>query len=244
MYKDFIEKEINPDTGFSHFLDKDYYSFTEDYSNIIAYAKKENNIVNELQAETMMLKAYGISNANVYKILCIYKVRLKYVNKKAYDTVLRKWCVYYSYHLDELKRLIKPEWKVKAEQLIDFYVKNKHNPSVNSEYISQPVTLDCCIEDIRALLEKVLLFTKLDLPEETNVKQLTKEEIDIKNKILKCEDTELLNGYYASLLSILNKKAEARKNFSKANNYKAIRVLNTCGLVEAAYKWLDCFPKK
>ena len=244
IYNQFAEKEINPDTGFSRFLDKDYYTSEQQYTNIIATATRNNQIVNELHTEFVLLKAYGISNANVIKILSVYKPALKEVKKDAVSSIIVRWCVYYSNHYKELKRLLGDDWQIKAEQLIDFYIKNKDNPSIPNAYLNQPVTIECCIQDIRALLNRLLLFTQLEIPIEHSSKQLYDKEQQIKKHINDCEDIELLSSFYAELLSVLGSKSENRNNFAKAENYKAIRILKTCGFVEAAYKWLDCFPKK
>ena len=244
IYNEFVEKVINPKTGFSTFLDKGYYTSEQKYVDILATASKNNRIVNELQGKIMTLKAYGVSHANTFKILKIYKPALKEVKKDAISSVITRWCIYYSNHYKELKRLIGPDWQVKAEQLIDFYIKNKDNPSISNAYLNQPVTIDACIEDIRYLLNRLLLFTQLDVPVEHNPKQLYAREQEIKEQINKCEDIEILNGFYAELISILGNKNESRRNFANAENYRAIRILKTCGFIEAAYKWLDCFPKK
>lgn len=244
MYQDFVTEKINPATGFSHFLDEDYYTSEPQYINMMASAVGKNKIANEVQPQVMILKAYGLSHGQLLDILCVYKPALKEVNKKAIKSLITRWCRYFSYHLKDLKRLIGDNWQVKAEQLIDFYIKNKDNPSVANSYLNQPVSIDSCIDDIRSLLEKLLLITQLEIPIEHNPKHLYNEEQEVKKKINNCEDIELLSDYYAELISILGKKNENRNNFSKAEKYKAIRILKTCGFIEAAHKWLNCFPKK
>ena len=244
IYKDFVSKEINPKTGVSGFLDQGYYTSEQQYKDIIASPSKNNRVVQELHNEIMILKAYGVSHAHVKKILDVYRPALKGVKKDALASLITRWCVYYSNHQKELKRLIGKDFEVKAEQLIDFYIKNKDNPSVSTEYLNMPVTIESCIDDIRALLNKLLLFTQLDLPEEYNPKELYSREQEVKQKILDCEDIEILNTCYAELISILGNKNESRRNFANNENYKAIRILKTCGFVKAAHTWLDCFPKK
>lgn len=244
IYNEFISKEINPKTGVSGFFDKGYYTSEQQYADIIASPSKNNRVVQEVHNEIMILKAYGVSHADVKKILDVYRPAIKAVKKDALSSIITRWCVYYSNHHKDLKRLIGHDWEVKAEQLIDFYVKNKDNPSVSTEYLNMPVTVEACIEDIRALLNKLLLFTQLEIPQEYNPKELYAREQEIKKQINDCEDVEILNGYYAELVSVLGNKNESRRNFANNENYKAIRILKTCGFVEAAYKWLDCFPKK
>lgn len=244
MYQEYITVNINPDTGFSRYFDKNYYSSESKYINMLATAVGKNKIINELQVEILILKAYGISNAQIINILSIFKPAVKEVNKDAIKSIITRWCRYFSYHLKDLKRLIGDNWQAKAEQLIDFYIKNKDNPSIANSYLNQPVSIDSCIDDIRSLLEKLLLITQLEIPVEHNPKQLYNEEQEVKKKINNCEDIELLSDYYAELISILGKKNESRNNFSKAEKYKAIRILKTCGFIEAAHKWLNCFPKK
>ena len=244
IYNEFISKEINPKTGVSGFFDKGYYTSEQQYANIIASPSKNNRVVQEVHNEIMILKAYGVSHADVKKILDVYRPAMKAVKKDALSSIITRWCVYYSNHHKDLKRLIGHDWEVKAEQLIDFYVKNKDNPSVSTEYLNMPVTVEACIEDIRALLNKLLLFTQLETPQEYNPKELYAREQEIKKQINECEDVEILNGYYAELVSVLGNKNESRRNFANNENYNAIRILKTCGFVEAAYKWLDCFPKK
>lgn len=244
IYNEFISKEINPKTGVSGFFDKGYYTSEQQYANIIASPSKNNRVVQEVHNEIMILKAYGVSHADIKKILDVYRPAMKAVKKDALSSIITRWCVYYSNHHKDLKRLIGHDWEVKAEQLIDFYVKNKDNPSVSTEYLNMPVTVEACIEDIRALLNKLLLFTQLEIPQEYNPKELYAREQEIKKQINDCEDVEILNGYYAELVSVLGNKNESRRNFANNENYKAIRILKTCGFVEAAYKWLDCFPKK
>lgn len=244
IYNEFISKEINPKTGVSGFFDKGYYTSEQQYADIIASPSKNNRVVQEVHNEIMILKAYGVSHADVKKILDVYRPAMKAVKKDALSSIITRWCVYYSNHHKDLKRLIGHDWEVKAEQLIDFYVKNKDNPSVSTEYLNMPVTVEACIEDIRALLNKLLLFTQLEIPQEYNPKELYAREQEIKKQINECEDVEILNGYYAELVSVLGNKNESRRNFANNENYKAIRILKTCGFVEAAYKWLDCFPKK
>lgn len=244
IYNEFISKEINPKTGVSGFFDKGYYTSEQQYADIIASPSKNNRVVQEVHNEIMILKAYGVSHADVKKILDVYRPAMKAVKKDALSSIITRWCVYYSNHHKDLKRLIGHDWEVKAEQLIDFYIKNKDNPSVSTEYLNMPVTVEACIEDIRALLNKLLLFTQLETPQEYNPKELYAREQEIKKQINECEDVEILNGYYAELVSVLGNKNESRRNFANNENYKAIRILKTCGFVEAAYKWLDCFPKK
>lgn len=244
IYNEFISKEINPKTGVSGFFDKGYYTSEQQYADIIASPSKNNRVVQEVHNEIMILKAYGVSHADVKKILDVYRPAMKAVKKDALSSIITRWCVYYSNHRKDLKRLIGHDWEVKAEQLIDFYIKNKDNPSVSTEYLNMPVTIEACIEDIRALLNKLLLFTQLETPQEYNPKELYTREQEIKKQINECEDVEILNGYYAELVSVLGNKNESRRNFANNENYKAIRILKTCGFVEAAYKWLDCFPKK
>lgn len=244
IYNEFISKEINPKTGVSGFFDKGYYTSEQQYADIIASPSKNNRVVQEVHNEIMILKAYGVSHADVKKILDVYRPAMKAVKKDALSSIITRWCVYYSNHHKDLKRLIGHDWEVKAEQLIDFYIKNKDNPSVSTEYLNMPVTIEACIEDIRALLNKLLLFTQLETPQEYNPKELYTREQEIKKQINECEDVEILNGYYAELVSVLGNKNESRRNFANNENYKAIRILKTCGFVEAAYKWLDCFPKK
>ena len=244
IYKDFISKEINPKTGVSGFFDLGYYTSEQQYKDIIASPSKNNRVVQELHNEIITLKAYGVSHADTKKILDIYRPAMKAVKKDALSSLITRWCVYYSNHHKELKRLIGHDFEIKAEQLIDFYIKNKDNPSVSTEYLNMPVTVESCIEDIRALLNKLLLFTQLDTPQEYNSKELYTREQEIKQKINNCEDIEMLNGYYAELVSVLGNKNESRRNFANNENYKALRILKTCGFVEAAYKWLDCFPKR
>lgn len=244
IYNEFISKEINLKTGVSGFFDKGYYTSEQQYADIIASPSKNNRVVQEVHNEIMILKAYGVSHADVKKILDVYRPAMKAVKKDALSSIITRWCVYYSNHHKDLKRLIGHDWEVKAEQLIDFYVKNKDNPSVSTEYLNMPVTVEACIEDIRALLNKLLLFTQLEIPQEYNPKELYAREQEIKKQINECEDVEILNGYYAELVSVLGNKNESRRNFANNENYKAIRILKTCGFVEAAYKWLDCFPKK
>ena len=61
---------------------------------------------------------------------------------------------------------------------------------------------------------------------------------------MKCDDISILNEYYSQLLTILSQKDEYRKNLPNKASYKAIRCLQQCGFTEAAYKWLNNFPKK
>lgn len=244
IYNEFVSKEINPKTGVSGFFDKGYYTSEQQYADIIANPSKNNRVVQEVHNEIMILKAYGVSHADVKKILDVYRPAMKAVKKDALSSIITRWCVYYSNHHKDLKRLIGHDFEVKAEQLIDFYIKNKDNPSVSTEYLNMPVTVETCIEDIRALLNKLLLFTQLEIPQEYNPKELYAKEQEIKQKIMDCEDVEILNSAYAELISILGNKNESRRNFANNENYKAIRILKTCGFTKAAYKWLDCFPKK
>lgn len=244
IYNEFISMEINPKTGVSRFFDFGYYTSEPQYGDVIASPSKANRVVQELHNEIMVLKAYGVSHGNVKNILEVYRPAMKAVKKEALSSLITRWCVYYTKHLKDLKRLIGPDYQVKAEQLIDYYIKNKDNPSVSNEYLNMPVTVESAINDIRSLLNKLLLFTQLDTPTEYNPKELFAREQEVKAKINKCEDIEMLNGYYAELVSILGSKNESRRNFANNENYKALRILKTCGFVEAAYKWLDCFPKK
>ena len=92
------------------------------------------------------------------------------------------------------------------------YLFIKDNPSISNAYLNQPVTIDACIEDIRSLLNRLLLFTQLNVPVEHNPKQLYAREQEIKEQINKCEDIEILNGFYAELISILGNKNESRRN--------------------------------
>ena len=98
IYNEFVEKVINPKTGFSTFLDKGYYTSEQKYVDILATASKNNRIVNELQGKIMTLKAYGVSHANTFKILKIYKPALKKFKKDAISSVITRWCIYYSNH--------------------------------------------------------------------------------------------------------------------------------------------------
>ena len=244
LYEDFIAEPINPETGVSKYFDKDHYKQERRYINVLAVPSTKNKVVQELQIEALCLIAYGVSQAKIKKIFDIYRPAYRSVKRDAYSSIYSRWCLYFSHHLKELKRLIGHDFEVKAEQLIDFYIKNKDNPSISTEYLNMPVTIESSIDDIRALLNKLLLFTQLETPNETNIKNLNAQEREIKEKINRCEDVEILNGYYAELVSILGNKNENRRNLANSENYKAIRILKTCGFVEAAYKWLDCFPKK
>lgn len=244
IYDEYISMKMNPESGVSRYFDNGYYRSELQYKDILACPSKANKIVQELHNEIMILKAYGVAHSNVKNILDVYRPALKAVKKDALLSIITRWCVYYAHHLKDLKRLIGPYYQIKAEQLIDYYIKNKDNPSVSNEYLNMPVTIETAITDIRALLNKLLLFTQLETPVEYNPKELYSREQEVKAKINNCEDIEMLNGYYAELVSILGSKNESRRNFANNENYKALRILKTCGFVEAAYKWLDCFPKK
>lgn len=244
IYDEFITKKINPKTGVSEFFDWGYYTSEQQYADVIASPSKANRVVQELHNEIMILKAYGVSHANIKAILDVYRPAMKAVKKEALSSIITRWCVYYSHHIKELRKLIGHDFQVRAEQLIDFYVKNKDNPSISTEYLNMPVSIESCVEDIRALLNKLLLFTELETPQEYNPKELYAREQEIKQKIMDCEDIEILNSAYAELVSVLGNKNESRRNFANNENYKAIRILRTCGFMKAAHKWLDCFPKK
>ena len=244
LYSKFITEEQNPETGLSRYFDKEHYKSELEYRNKLASVSPKNKVIQELQPEILILTAYGVQQSNIKKILSVYRPAFKTIKREAYSSVITRWCVYYGVHHKELKKLIGRDYDIKAEQLIDFYIKNKDNPSVSTEYLNMPVTIEACVHDIRALLNKLLLFTQLETPNETNIKNLNTQEREIKEKINRCEDVEILNGYYAELVSILGNKNENRRNLANSENYKAIRILKTCGFVEAAYKWLDCFPKK
>ena len=73
MYQEYITININPDTGFSRYFDKNYYSSESKYINMLASAVGKNKIINELQIEILILKAYGVSNAQIINILSIFK---------------------------------------------------------------------------------------------------------------------------------------------------------------------------
>lgn len=88
------------------------------------------------------------------------------------------------------------------------------------------------------------MFTKVNVPENDNIKKLNIQEKEIKEKIMKCDNISILNEYYSQLLTILSQKDEYRKNLPNKASYKAIRCLQQCGFTEAAYKWLNNFPKK
>lgn len=244
LYSEFITEAQNPKTGVSRYFDEDHYKSELSYRDRLAAVSPKNRVIQELQSEILILTAYGVQQSNIKKILDVYRPAFKGIKREAYSSVITRWCVYYAVHHKQLKKLIGPDYNVKAEQLIDFYIKNKDNPSVSTEYLNLPVTIEACINDIRALLNKLLLFTQLETPNESNIKELNVREREIKEKINNCEDIEILNGYYAELVSILGNKNENRRNYANSENYKAIRILKTCGFVEAAYKWLDCFPKK
>ena len=244
LYEKFIAKPINPKTKVSEFFDEHYYTSEASYRNIIASPSPKNYILNTIKREIIILKAYGVANVQVRAILIAYKPELDEVNKDAISTIITRWCVYYSYHLEELYEILGSTWQAEAERLIEFYITHKNDKQTKNKYLTAPVEVTDSIKDIKNLLNKLILYTQLEIPEAYNIKELKDKEQDIKNKINKCEDVEIFNGYYSELTSILRDINESRKNAKNAKEYKAIRVLKTCGFLEAAYKWLDCFPDR
>lgn len=243
MYKDYIYMPINPTTNLSTFFDPDHYKGETEYRNRVAHASKQNNIVEKLKVEILQLTAYGVQPAIIKKVLSIYKPELNSIRSEAFKSLASRWCIYYSRHLKELHKLIGNDWKVKAEQLIEYYEHNKFRPKRETNFDETPVSIGACIEDIRYYLEKLLVYANYNTPSEFKIKDLNIQEQVIKEQINKCEDLEMLNSYYAKLVSLLGNKKEFYARQSQAEQLKAIRILKSCGFIEAAYKWLNCFPK-
>lgn len=243
-YSDFILVDKNPNTGLSKAFDKGYYNIEETYKYQLPIPMPQNRILSTLHKEIMSLLAYGLGPTKTSDVLSVYNPAFKSLNRGAYKTYMNKCCYYYSYHISELKKLI-GHYDSLAEQLIDYYIHNKDKNVVYDAYNTNPINKETVIEDIRTLLEKLLLYANAEISEELNIKELKEEENKIKQDLVNCHDVELVNDYYAKLISNLNKQNEYRKNSSKDHlQAKAVRVLKGSGFVDAAYKWLACFPKK
>ena len=87
------------------------------------------------------------------------------------------------------------------------------------------------------------MYTSVQLPEYKDLKTLNKAEKEIKEKIMNCSNLEIKNDYYSRLVSILAQKEEFIMKQSNSESYIAISCLKEIGFVEAAYRWLNCFPK-
>jgi len=149
--------------------------------------------------------------------------------------------------LSKLKTFI-GDYKSKAESYIDYYEDNKYKNKFlvkeNPKITTGKITLNNAESDIRNLLNTLLLYTRQVIPEEESIDKLRSKELEIKLKMQKCDNIEILNDYYEELLDILTKKKEIREFEPNHSNLKAVRYLNQCGFIEAAYKWLKCFPNK
>lgn len=244
QYKKYISEELNPITGVSRFFDINHYNSKGSYKTIIATASQKNYLVNDLKRETLLLKAYGLNNSDTRKVLLVYKPEFESTSKDAYSDIIARWCTYYSYHIDELKNILGNSWFAEAEHLLDYYLSNKDSKAANNKYLTEPITYNNCIKDIRNLLNKLILYAQCELPDEYNLKDLKEKEQRIKQRLSNCEDVEVLNDLYSELLSILKKKEQTRNLAKDSQDLKAIRVLKSCGFLEAAYLWLECFPNK
>jgi hypothetical protein len=246
VFARYITKEINPETRVSRFFDLGYYKEKTPFaSRHLPQVTPQNRLIDNNRKELMALAAYGVGPSDIMKIIKVYKPILKQFERSIFKPYLSKCCIYYSHHIKELKRLIGDDFEVLAESLITYYENNKDNPNQNmAVYSEAPISIETAEADIRLLLNKLLMFTKVNVPENDNIKKLNIQEKEIKEKIMKCDDISILNEYYSQLLTILSQKDEYRKNLPNKASYKAIRCLQQCGFTEAAYKWLNNFPKK
>lgn len=247
VFARYIKKGINPETGVSSFFDKGYYKEKSIFSTKhLPQVTPTNKLIDNCRKELMILTAYGVGPSDIMKIMKVYKPALKKYERSLYKPYLSKCCIYYSYHIKELKKLIGDDFEAVAESLITYYENNRSKTNQNMNIY----TNDTCINvenaenEIRLLLNKLLLYTKTQVPCNHNIEELNIAEKEIKDKIMYCDEVSILNEYYSQLLTILSQKEEYRNNMPNSSNYKAIRCLQQSGFIEAAYKWLNNFPKK
>lgn len=245
QYKQFISYNINPDTGVSEVFNKGFYSErgTTFYRNNLPQITKNNRVLYELLVDIMSLVAYGLNHSDTIKILSLWNDDLSNLGRGVYKDYITKCCIYYSYHISELHKLIK-DYSIRAEELIDFYVANKDNPKIN-KFENSPINLDTCKHDIRSLINRLLNIANIEIPEEHKISELDKQINELKLKFCKCEKTELINEYYGELISLMTTKEEQERinNSEEYDSYEAVRYLRSCGFIEAAYKWLSYFPE-
>lgn len=242
MYQEYISEPLNPKTGFSNYLNIDHYKSDLDYKDKLPRPVPKNRIMLILHKEIMSLACYGVSPAITRKILGVWKSELKNIARPAFATYYQRCCIYYSLRLKELKKLV-GNYQDYAEQLIDFYETNKNKSSLEYTYLNKPINISTAVIDIRALIERLLMYTSAQLPEYKDLKELNKAEKEIKEKIMNCSNLEIMNDYYSRLVSILAQKEEYKMKQANSESYKAISCLKDIGFVEAAYRWLNCFPK-
>lgn len=246
LYSDFVQKERNTETGVAHYFDVGYYNDDSRGSDSLPLPTAKNKLLTTLHSDIMCLTAYGVQPAIIYKILCSWKPELKNVARGAFSPYHDRCCTYYSTRIDELKKVI-GSFEARSEQLIDIYLNtSKQNSDAGKleTYLDTPVDINSAERDIKIMLQKLLMYTGVSIPDELNIKKLNTEEKQIKENINNCEDLSIMNEYYAQLVNVLSQKQEYRKNYKNANQYKAIRCLKSCGFIDSAYRWLNCFPDK
>lgn len=244
-YDEYRVVEKNPKTGIATTFDKGYYKNVKTgiYKDRLPFVTPKNRIIETLHREIMCLTAFGLQPAMVYKVLCVFRKNLMDVNKDAMATYIANCCTYYSCHKDDLRRVIKG-FESRSMQLIDFYESNKDRTNITEQYDNSSIDINTALTDIRVLIQRLLLFAEYSVPNDIITKQLSEQEKSLKDRISKCEDINMLNELYTELISVLGRKNTTRQNSKNYNNYRAINCLKSSGFVEAAYKWLNCFPNK
>lgn len=244
-YSKYRVVERDEKTGISISFNKGYYNNQKSqlYINKLPQASPKNKVMQELHKEIMCLTAFSIQPAMIYNILSVFRRDFGNINKDALSTYIANCCVYYSYNRDKLKTVIKG-YEPRSLQLIDFYESNKDRTNISEQYGETSINIDTALKDIRILLQRLLLFTEYPVPNDTLTKHLTEQEKSLKDRISVCEDVSMLNELYTELISVLGRKTATKQNSKNYNNYKAINCLKSSGFVEAAYKWLNCFPNK
>ena len=224
--------ELNPKTNLPVNFNKDYYKSKQVQVFKDKLPDQGALIFKIARKDIVTLAAYGVQSANAYDILCTKYTAMKHVDKRNYGDHVSKLCTYYSLHLNELHQLI-GNFTPEAEALIDAY-ENKNNVVLS---IGLPTE-----EDIRNCIQKLISYSKLNIPVDFNPREINKKEKELKNQFIKTSSKKVMSKVYGELLQLAEQRVAYEKDQEHYKEFRALKDLESCGVIEACLNWLSEHP--
>ena len=144
---------------------------------------------------------------------------------------MTKWCIYYSVRPKELAALLKG-YEAVCETLIDAY---EHRDNVTNNTLPS-------IDEIRTTVQKLVNYTKIEIPTMFVSKDLKLQETQLKMKMNNCSNREMFSRLYGELIENFELQDQYNKDKKNYKQYKAIRDLKSSGILEACQAWLANYP--
>ena len=229
FYEKYRKVAIDPKTGICEVFNKGHFK-----GNNLRYEKispQDNSIFKKAHKDVMCLLAYGVGKADTQHIVGFKYPEYGSLNPATAADNMTKWCIYYSVRPKELAALLKG-YEAVCETLIDAY---EYRDNVTNNTLPS-------IDEIRTTVQKLVNYTKIEIPTMFVSKDLKLQETQLKMKMNNCSNREMFSRLYGELIENFELQDQYNRDKKNYKQYKAIRDLKSSGILDACQAWLANYP--